>query len=126
MRRYSRQREIILNAVRENLVHPDAEEIYSIVRAKDPSISLGTVYRNLNLLSELGEIRKIQMAGGADRYDGNISGHHHSICSKCGKIMDYDYDFGGLGNEVLTQTGIECRNITVTLEGICRDCLSEK
>lgn len=126
MARYSRQRETILKAVRENLIHPNAEEIYSIVRGEDPSISLGTVYRNLNLLSEAGEIRKIPMVSGGDRYDGNISAHHHIICGKCANVMDYDYDFKDLGMSVQAQTGMNCRKISVTLEGICRDCLSEK
>ena len=70
--KYSRQREIILNTVMENPVHPTADMVYSILREENPNISLGTVYRNLNYLAAEGIIRKITMPEGCDRFDGVI------------------------------------------------------
>ncbi|MCQ2604175.1 MAG: transcriptional repressor [Spirochaetia bacterium] len=122
MTRYSRQRELILKTVQTNLIHPTADEVYALVHAQDPTISLGTVYRNLNLLSQSGAIRKVAVPGGADRFDGNTTPHHHIICTFCGMAADYSYDFGKLKDDVLHQTGIECSHLTVTLEGICRNC----
>ena len=89
-KRHTIQKDLVLSTVMGMSCHPTAEEVFAQVSQLYPSISKATVYRNLNLLSEMGEIRKIQMAEGADRYDGNISGHHHSICSKCGKIEKGD------------------------------------
>ena len=81
--------------------HPSAEEVYDVVVERDSRISKGTVYRNLGLLSQKGQIRKIPMPGTlADRYDFNLSPHHHAICRKCGK----DLVFTGLCSDCV-ETG---------------------
>ena len=67
MNNYSKQREAILDVMKENLVHPTAEEIYHFVLEKEPQISKSTVYRNINILVELGEIKKLNMTVGPDR-----------------------------------------------------------
>ena len=71
MIKYSRQRESIKNFLMNRFDHPTAETIYANIRLEYPNISLGTVYRNLSLLSELGEIQKISTGVGPDRFDGN-------------------------------------------------------
>jgi Fur family ferric uptake transcriptional regulator len=68
--------------------HPAADEIYEIVRQKLPHISLGTVYRNLDILSEHGLIRKLEFAGSQRRFDGIVSNHYHLRCTGCGRIED--------------------------------------
>ena len=81
--KYSRQRESIKENLMHRRDHPTADMIYTDIRKIYPNISLGTVYRNLALLSDLGEIRKLTVDGGADRFDGNISPHNHFTCRRC-------------------------------------------
>ena len=88
MQKYSRQRETIRNHLTGRMDHPTAEMIYTALKEEDPKLSLGTVYRNLALLTEQGEIRKIQTANGPDRYDGNRTEHYHFLCRKCCQIFD--------------------------------------
>lgn len=86
--KYSRQRECIRKFLADHYEHPTAETIYMNVKKDFPHISLGTVYRNLSLLAELGEITKISTGIGPDRFDGNTTPHYHVICSSCGRVMD--------------------------------------
>jgi Fur family peroxide stress response transcriptional regulator len=88
MIKYSRQRESIKNFLMNRTDHPTAETIYENLRMEYPRISLGTVYRNLSLLSELGEIQTIATGVGPDRFDGNAMPHYHFICKRCGAVID--------------------------------------
>lgn len=88
MPNYSRQRESIRNFLAGRRDHPTAETIYQNIRQEYPSISLGTVYRNLTLLSELGEIQKISAGSGPERFDPNTAPHYHFICTHCGRVSD--------------------------------------
>lgn len=88
MLKYSRQRESIKNFLMSRTDHPTAEMIYENLREEYPKISLGTVYRNLSLLTDIGEIRTISIGVGPDRFDGNILPHYHFICRHCGQVMD--------------------------------------
>ena len=100
MARYSQQRELILNAVRQNPVHPSADDIYHIVKQQNSNISLGTVYRNLNYLSDNGFIKKIQIPNAPDRFDGRTEPHCHMICQKCGKVYDLSCHIEDLKDEI--------------------------
>lgn len=86
--RYSKQSEEVLNTVLNSNNHPDAKEIYEIVKLKIPNVSLGTVYRNLNTLAKEGLIRKIELDDGNDRFDKTLCQHNHLKCTKCGKVID--------------------------------------
>lgn len=86
--KYSRQRESIKNFLAGRPDHPTAETIYSCLRKEQPHLSLGTVYRNLSLLTELGEIRKISVGDGPDHFDGDTTFHHHFICRQCHQVSD--------------------------------------
>lgn len=88
MTRNTRQKEIVLSVLKERCDHPTAQEIYEAVRMELPRISLGTVYRNLEVLSENGTIRKIDAAGREKRYDANRVRHFHFRCLNCGKVED--------------------------------------
>lgn len=88
MIKYSRQRESIKNFLATRYDHPTAETVYTNIRLEYPNISLGTVYRNLSLLSELGEIQKISTGAGPDRFDGNPAPHYHFFCRKCKSVLD--------------------------------------
>lgn len=86
--KYSRQRESIKNCLMNRHDHPTADTLYLNIREEFPSISLGTVYRNLNLLVELGEVRKLSCGEGADRFDADTTPHYHFICRDCGEVYD--------------------------------------
>jgi Fur family peroxide stress response transcriptional regulator len=86
--KYSRQREAIKEYLLHTKEHPTADTVYLHIRRSYPNISLGTVYRNLNLLSEQGEILKINCQDGSDRFDGNPNPHYHFICKECGRVLD--------------------------------------
>ena len=92
MIKHSRQRE----AIRENLMnrydHPTAETVYMDIKQEYPNISLGTVYRNLSLLAELGEIQKLTTGVGPDRFDGNPKSHCHFLCQGCGQVSDIRFE----------------------------------
>ena len=86
--RRSRQRRVILEELRKVKTHPSADEVYEMVRKRLPRISLGTVYRNLEILSESGEIKKLEPGSSLKRFDGNPSEHFHIRCIRCDRIAD--------------------------------------
>jgi Fur family ferric uptake transcriptional regulator len=88
--RMTKQRAAILAELRALSSHPTACEIYALVRRKLPRISLGTVYRNLDILAESNEILKLEYAGFQKRFDGNTGAHQHVRCMRCGKVADVD------------------------------------
>lgn len=90
--KYSRQREAIKEYLSLTKDHPTADTIYIDIRKTYPNISLGTVYRNLNLLVERGEVLKITGMDGSDRYDGNSQDHYHFLCNSCHRIIDIDME----------------------------------
>ena len=125
MVRYSRQRECILRNLQSRRDHPTADMVYESVRMEQPNISLGTVYRNLALLSENGQIRKISTSAGPDRFDGFTKPHVHFICRHCGNIQDMDY-----GSEInlFDKTSTPFSGVVEGYElqffGRCGDCLA--
>lgn len=90
--RMTRQRQVILDELRKVTTHPTASEIYQMVRTKIPNVSLGTVYRNLELLNEQGEIQQLELAGTQRRYDGIADNHYHFRCNCCGRVDDITID----------------------------------
>ncbi len=125
--KYSRQRESILRYLRSSKCHPTAETVYQAIQTDNPNISLGTVYRNLTLLTDLGEINKITAFDGPDRFDGNIVPHYHFICRKCGAVLDLEM-------ESLSHINLlAAHKFSGTIEGhmahfygICPECISTK
>lgn len=117
------QKELVLNAVKRLKCHATADEVYNFIIREHPSIGKATVYRNLNLLSENGEIRKLQIPGEPDRFDHNVGLHQHVKCIKCGKIFDVSVEnLPDLSKQIKDNHGIEILNFNVTFEGICPDC----
>ena len=86
--KYSRQREAVLAYLRSTTSHPTAEKVYLNIRREFPKVSLGTVYRNLNLLAEQGEILRLRCGDGVERFDAAVEPHHHFICRECGRVLD--------------------------------------
>ena len=119
----TRQRKIILEELREVKTHPSADEVYDLVRKKLPRISLGTIYRNLEVLLQLGEIQKIELCGNLKRYDGNPETHYHIRCSRCGRVDDVvitpkqDLEF-----QIHCSTDYKVIGHRLKFFGYCRDC----
>ncbi|MGI9951162.1 transcriptional repressor [Moorellaceae bacterium AZ2] len=89
-RRMTKQKRIILEILRSTTSHPTADWIYAQARKVLPDISLGTVYRNLNVLKEDGEIMELNYGSTYSRYDGNPQNHYHFVCINCGAVHDVD------------------------------------
>ena len=89
----SRQREAILEVLKNTTEHPDASKIYEQVRKIIPNISLGTVYRNLAVMADESDILKLAGEGQSVHYDANLTPHYHIVCKACGRIDDIFADF---------------------------------
>lgn len=87
---YSAKREAIYNAICSTKIHPSAEWIYNNLRPQIPNLSLGTVYRNINVLCDEGKIKSVGTVNGIERFDGDTSYHAHFICNDCGCIIDIE------------------------------------
>lgn len=121
--RMTRQRQGILEELRNTDTHPSADELFGRVRRQMPRISLGTVYRNLEILSELGEIQTIEMAGSLKRFDGVAKNHYHIRCVTCDRLIDAPLEVSqSLENAVQTQTDFHILGHKVEFTGICPDC----
>ncbi len=121
--KYSKQRELILQAVTESPVHPTADTVYERVRQENSKISLGTVYRNLNFLSKMGMIKKVAMPTGSDRFDSRLDEHYHMICDACGRVFDVECgSLDGLDRQLLEDRGFQVRSRHLLLTGLCREC----
>lgn len=96
----SRQREAIKSFLMTRKDHPTADVVYSHVREDFPNISLGTVYRNLTLLSDIGEILRLRVGDGVDHFDATTTPHYHFICQECGSVIDLDMDSLNQINEI--------------------------
>ena len=121
--RYSKQRELILNTVLHNRIHPTAENVYKLLKNDYPELSLGTVYRNLNFRAENNRLQKINVPDGSARFDGTLARHQHLICRKCGKVTDISVDeLLAIQSNILKNTGFEIDIDTLAFEGICKEC----
>lgn len=120
--RMTRQRFVILDVLRKLKTHPTADEVYALVRAQIPRISLGTVYRNLDLLAESGEILKIESAGSQKRFDGDIEAHQHVRCTVCGRIGDVMPPIPLPLTAMPRVNGFRVQNARVEFDGICQHC----
>lgn len=121
-RRNTRQRQLVLEAVRAHDDHPTADEIYVGLRANDPRISRGTVYRNLRLLSDSGEIRTFKVPGG-DRFDWRVDDHAHVVCTGCGSVCDAPAPYmPELDEACAAQTGYRISSHHTLFEGLCPAC----
>ena len=123
--KHSRQREKILEALKNTKTHPTASYVYEMVREEIPNISLGTVYRNLSKLSADGKILKLDLGTGSEHFDGDLSAHYHIICTKCKKITDV-YEHECTLNEFAKKyfSG-KITGHSLVFYGECSDCLEK-
>jgi len=121
--RMTENRRAILSALGDTRAHPTAEEVHRMVRRELPRISLGTVYRNLDVLARHGLVRTVNVAGEQRRYDGVVESHHHIICEKCGRIDDVDVrDAQRLEALLVDGKGYRVHGCTLCFTGVCREC----
>ena len=122
--RKSQAREVILEELTKLKTHPRGDELYDIVRQRLPRISLGTVYRNLDLLRRQGVVAEL-FCGDFNRYDGDVSPHHHFFCRECRRLWDHKTDglAGGI-ESVGGTTDFRVEGQYIVFYGLCRRCLA--
>lgn len=121
--RYSKQCNLVRQAVEQCGDHPTADRVYQKVRSVYPRISLGTVYRNLAQLSLSGSLLQISGFPGADHYDHNTAPHAHFCCDRCGALHDVAVrDLREQRDEIERDTGHKITSVQITIRGICNDC----
>ena len=125
--KYSRQREVIKEFLKTRKDHPTADTVYMNVREQYPNISLGTVYRNLTLLADIGEIQRLRVGDGVDHFDADVSPHYHFVCTECGSVIDLEMD--SIDN-IIDIAGMnfdgEIRGHVTYFYGICGNCQKNK
>lgn len=125
--RHTLQRDLILEAVKELHCHATADDVYDLIVTKHPNISRGTVYRNLKLLSDIGEIHKVEIPSGADRFDHECHAHYHARCIKCNKVFNVEMNFiDDLQKNIKDTHGFEFTGHDLIFKGICLECNSLK
>jgi len=121
--RYSKQREKIKNGLEKFCIHPTAEELYMNLKPANLNLSLATVYRNLNQLADIGEIKKIQGLSGQVHYDHNICEHYHLICVECNCIIDLPPEMGESMRNILKDIDeYKILSYDIIVKGLCKKC----
>ena len=122
--RLTSQRQVIFEELIKVKSHPTANEVYDMVRKRLPRIGLGTVYRNLNLLAELGIIRRLEVGGEQKLFDGDISPHYHIRCIKCNRVDDIFIKMDrGLEKSAASCCDYKILDHHAQFSGICSKCL---
>ena len=119
---YSWQRQLILETVQKSKQHMTAAQVYQLARKNCPHLSLGTVYRNLNLLVDMGQLSRIGVTGEADRYDWQLEPHQHLFCRRCKKVLNLAMQSDALEALVQSCPGIQAEDYNFIVTGLCPDC----
>ena len=122
------KRDAILQQLRQSKAHPSAETLYQLLKPEIPDLSMGTVYRNLNIFRQQGLVISVATVNGVERFDGNTAPHVHFICNDCGAVIDLE------SMEIpdsLPQAAENCgggrvSGCTLSFNGKCRECLGAK
>ncbi len=120
--RLTNQRQVILEELRSVTSHPTAEEVYHMAKRRMPRISLGTVYRNLDVLAELGLVRVLEMASHQKRFDGDMRPHYHIRCQVCGRVDDIWEPLSLPLDSQSISTSYQITGYELELTGICPQC----
>lgn len=120
----TKQRKLIYQIVKDSMSHLSAEEIFFRAKQVMPSISMGTVYRNLGLMVEDKELRKIPFKGKSDLFDATMYDHEHAVCVECGKVVDIFID--DLKEKIKNSLDGYLQDYNLTINYICSDCLKKK
>ena len=125
--RMTKQRRVILDLLRKHNTHPTADVVYELVRRQIPKISLGTVYRNLEILTELGKIQTLELSGSQKRYDGIPQKHYHIRCLHCGRVDDAPIaPLNRLEDDLYESTVYTIMGHRLEFIGLCPECSKNK
>lgn len=125
--KYSRQREAIKHFLTGRTDHPTADTVYASLREEFPNISLGTVYRNLALLADIGEIQRIPTGSGADHYDATVEQHQHFICRHCHQVYDLEMEnIDSIMDAASKNFSGRIESYLANFYGICEECLGDE
>jgi len=116
------QRQLTYDAVKELNIHATAEQVYEHITKKHPTVSRATVYRNLNQMSESGELLNIGSFYGATHYDHNCHHHYHFVCEACRRVFDMPLTTPTVPNKASALDGFEIKGHSLSFHGLCRDC----
>lgn len=124
--KYSRQREAIKTFLMTRKDHPTADVVYNNIRKEYPNISLGTVYRNLSLLVDIGEAIKVPTSDGAEHFDGNVMPHYHFVCTRCNSVIDLEMEDIDYINEVAAKNFWgKIEGHSTFFYGLCPECMNK-
>lgn len=124
--KHSRQRDSIIEFLSTRKDHPTADTVYMNVRQSFPNISLGTVYRNLTLLADMGEILRIRVGDGVDHFDYDTSPHYHFVCRECGSVLDLDMEVTKEEDQAAQKNfGGEIEGHMTYFYGRCLNCIGK-
>lgn len=115
------QRLAILEYLKDNKAHPSALDVFKFVSEKFPTISFATVYNTLEMLKRKGMIREINVDPERKRFDPNTSFHHHLVCTTCGKLTDFQYDYP-LESSKIVEMGFKPESFELFVYGKCESC----
>ena len=119
----TKQREVVLQVIRDADQHLTANEVFTSAKDLLPSISFATVYNSLRYLKEAGHISEIQFGNGASRFDRMTQRHDHALCTRCGKLVDIEMDLPPeLVKQAERESKFKSESVEFTLRGICPDC----
>lgn len=119
----SRQRDRIIEILQETKSHPSADWLYDKLKKEFPNLSMGTVYRNLNILSEQGLIRKIDFGSTFSRFDADVSPHYHLICEKCSSVADFKLPiYDEIKEKVEKMANFNVSRHRIEFYGLCKNC----
>ena len=122
-RRATRQRQAILRILSNTRSHPTADQIYDLIRKEIPSISKGTVYRNLQVLEQDGAITELNLNGTLSRFEVRQESHYHFRCEKCGRVFDLNEPIDKeLDKKISKKTGFRVSHHQTEFRGLCKDC----
>lgn len=117
------QRRAVLDALADSEGHPSAEDVYLLVKRRNPRVALGTVYQALSVLEEVGIIESKRWSDSPTRYDLNTEPHTDIRCTRCGAVDEVPgVEYGGLAATVRANTSYRVTNVSLVIEGVCPAC----
>ncbi len=121
--RLTKQKQVILDVLRSTKSHPTADWVYEQARKELPNISLGTVYRNLNVLKDMGEILELNYGSSQSHFDGNPENHYHFVCEDCRKVYDIEMPLNeAINTQACNETGFVIKGHRLEFYGLCEEC----
>lgn len=125
--RMTPQRHAILQYLITTMGHPTADEIYRALEKNFPNMSVATVYNNLRLFKEAGLVRELTYGDSSSRFDANLKEHYHAICTKCGKITDFEHEsLSVIEKSAAKSTGYQVKSHRMEIYGICPTCQQQQ